>query len=350
MAETNARKIPVFERILSERKPQSPDEQPIEPDLPIVDPHHHLRDRPGHLYLLPELLRDFTCGHNIQATIAVECSSMFRAAGPIELRPVGETAFLNGIAAMSASGQYGPTRVCAGFVSYADFRLGVPRVQAGLEAHVAAGNGRLRGIRNTVAWDPYDDIKNTRGTNAPHALMDAAFRAGFACLAPLNLSFDTWLYFTQLGEAFDLAAAFPQTMIIIDHSGGPVHVGPYAGKNAEVFAEWRSRMRDLARLPNVVVKVGGLGMVTLGFNLHLEPTRASSERLAELWRPYIETCVETFCPDRCMFESNFPPDKKSCDYGILWNAFKRVASQYTATEKAALFKDTAVAVYGLTDI
>ena len=242
------------------------------------------------------------------------------------------------------------TRVCAGFVSYADFRLGASRVQAGLEAHVAAGNGRLRGMRNTVAWDEYDGLKNTRGTNAPHALMDPAFRQGFAGLAPLNLSFDAWLFFTQLAEAYDLGAAFPQTTIIIDHCGGPVHVGPYADRHAEVFEEWKSRMRDLAHLPNVFVKVGGLGMVTLGFGLHREPKRPSSERLASHWRPYIETCVELFGPNRCMFESNFPPDRKSCDYGILWNAFKRVASQYTSTEKAALFKGTATAVYKLAEI
>jgi predicted TIM-barrel fold metal-dependent hydrolase len=344
------RKVTVFDRILSERKPETPDEQPIEPGLPIVDPHHHLRDRPGHLYLLPEFLRDITRGHNIQATIAVECSAMFRTDGPLELRPVGETEFLNGIAAMSASGQYGPTRVCSGFVSYADFRLGASRVQAGLEAHVAAGNGRLCGIRNTVAWDEYEGIKNTRGTNAAHALLDPAFREGFACLEPLDLSFDTWLYFTQLGEAFDLAAAFPRTTIIIDHCGGPVHVGPYAGKHAEVFAEWKSRMSDIARLPNVFVKVGGLGTATMGFDIHNELTRPSSERLARLWRPYIETCVELFGPNRCMFESNFPPDKKTCDYGILWNALKRVASQYTAAEKAALFNRTAASVYKLTTV
>jgi predicted TIM-barrel fold metal-dependent hydrolase len=347
MVEADERKRTVLERILSEQRPENPYEEPIEPDLPIVDPHHHLRDRPGHLYQLPELLRDITRGHNIQATVAVECTAMFRADGPIELQPVGETEFLNGIAAMSASGQYGPIRVCAGFVSYADFRLGPARVQAGLEAHIAAGGGRLRGIRNTVAWDPFDGIKNTRGTNAAHALMDSKFRAGFACLASLNLSFDTWLYFTQLGEAFDLAKSFPGTTIVIDHLGGPVHVGPYAGRRKEVFDEWKARMRDLARLPNVFVKVGGLGMATLGFGLENEPGRPSSERLAGLWRPYIETCVELFGASRAMFESNFPPDKKSCDYGILWNAFKRVASQYSAAEKTALFSGTARAIYRL---
>jgi L-fuconolactonase len=349
MAETHERKIPVIERILSGQKPECPEEAPIEPDLPIVDPHHHLRDRPGHRYLLPELLRDITRGHNIQATVVVECSTMFRAAGPLELRPVGETEFVNGIAAMSASGSYGPTRVCAGIVGFVDMRLG-DRVRPVLEAHVAAGGGRFRGIRNQVSWDEYDGLKNVRGLNAPNVLLDPAFRRGAACVADLDLTLDLHCLFTQLTDVLDLAGAVPQTTIILDHTGGPAHVGPYAGRRTEVFTQWKSRMQDLARLPNVVVKIGGLGSEATGFGIHLEATRPSSERLAGLWRPYIETCVELFGPKRCMFESNFPPDKKTCDYGILWNAFKRVASQYTAADKAALFHGTAATAYRLTDM
>jgi len=349
MAEMHEPKIPVIERILSEQKPERPEEEPIVRDLPIVDPHHHLRDRPGPLYLLPELLRDITRGHNIQATVVVECSAMFRAQGPLELRSVGETEFVNGIAAMSASGSYGPTRVCAGIVGFVDMRLG-NRVRSVLEAHIAAGGGRFRGIRNQVSWDEYDGLKNVRGLNAPNVLLDPAVRRGAACLADFDLTFDVHCLFTQLTDVFDLASAVPQTTIILDHTGGPAHIGPYAGRRAEVFAQWKSRMQELARLPNVVVKIGGLGTEATGFNIHLEETRPSSERLAGLWRPYIETCVELFGPNRCMFESNFPPDKKTCDYGILWNAFKRVASQYAAADKAALFHGTAATVYRLTDI
>jgi predicted TIM-barrel fold metal-dependent hydrolase len=334
---------------LSDRKPECPAEAPIEPDLPIVDPHHHLRDRPGHLYLLPELLRDITRGHDIRATVVVECSAMYRAEGPLELRPVGETEFVNGIAAMSASGSYGPTRVCAGIVGFVDMRLG-ERVQPVLEAHIAAGGGRFRGVRNQVSWDEYDGLKNVRGLNAPHVLLDPAVRRGAGCLADLDLTLDLHCLFTQLTDVLDLANAVPQTTIILDHTGGPAHIGPYADRRAEVFAHWKSRMQDLARLHNVVVKIGGLGTEAMGFGIHLEATRPSSERLAGLWRPYIEACVELFGPTRCMFESNFPPDKKTCDYGILWNAFKRVASQYTAADKAALFRATAATAYRLTDI
>jgi predicted TIM-barrel fold metal-dependent hydrolase len=347
LAETDERDV--LERILSEQEPERPHEAPIEPGLPIVDPHHHLRDRPGHRYLLPELLRDITRGHNIRATVVVECSAMYRARGPAELRPVGETEFVNGIAAMSESGGYGSTRVGAGIVGFADLRLG-ERVRPVLEAHIAAGGGRFRGVRNQVSWHEDDSLKNVRGLNAPQVLRDPALRRGAACLADLGLTLDVHCLFGQLDDVLDLAAAVPQTTIILDHSGGPAHIGPYAGRRAEVFAEWKARMRELSRRPNVVVKIGGLGMVTMGFDLHRDAVRPSSERLAGLWRAYIETCVETFGPQRCMLESNFPPDKKSCDYGILWNAFKRVAAQYNAADKAALFHGTAARTYRLMDV
>ncbi|CAA9543489.1 MAG: Purine/pyrimidine phosphoribosyl transferase, partial [uncultured Thermomicrobiales bacterium] len=99
-------------------------EEIIEPALPIVDPHHHLWDRPGWRYLLDELLADLNSGHTIVATVFLQCRAMHRADGPEALRPVGETEFVNGVAAMSASGGYGLTRVCAGIVGPADLRLG----------------------------------------------------------------------------------------------------------------------------------------------------------------------------------------------------------------------------------
>jgi predicted TIM-barrel fold metal-dependent hydrolase len=346
MHATNGRIVPVLERILSEQEPERPSESPIDPELPIVDPHHHLRDRPGHLYLLPELLRDIVRGHNIRATVVVECSAMFRADGPPELRPVGETEFVNGIAAMSASGGYGPIRVCAGIVGFADMRLG-ERVRPVLEAHVAAGGGRFRGVRNQVTWDEDDALKNVRGLNAPQVLLDPQVARGVAALADYGLAFDVHLLFTQLPDLTALADKVPQTTIVLDHSGGPVHTGRYAGRREEVLAAWRSGLRALAQRPNVLLKIGGLGMETMGFKAVLADTRPSSERIAALWRPYIETCVETFGPARCMFESNFPPDKKTCDYGILWNAFKRVAAQYSAAERAALFSGTATSAYRL---
>jgi predicted TIM-barrel fold metal-dependent hydrolase len=343
------RTVPVLERILSEQEPEHPSEAPIEPDLPIIDPHHHLRDRPGHLYLLPELLRDITRGHNVKATVVVECSAMFRAHGPAELRPVGETEFVNGIAAMSASGQYGAIRVGAGIVGFADMRAG-ERAELLLEAHIAAGGGRFRGIRNQVTWDEDDELKNPRGLNAPHVLRDPQVRRGVALLAEYDLIFETHLLFTQLPDLIDLARHVRRTTIVLDHIGGPIHTGPYAGRRDEVMATWTAHMRELARAFNVVVKIGGLGMKTMGLEGQPGKKRPSSDELARLWRPYIETCVELFGPSRCMFESNFPPDKKTCDYGVMWNAFKRVAAQYTPAEKASLFSGTAAATYRLSRV
>jgi len=177
--------------------------------------------------------------------------------------------------------------------------------------------------------------------------MDERVRAGFARLAPLGLSFDAWMYHTQLSELVDLARAFPDTPIVLDHVGGAIGLGPYAGKRDEVFAEWSARIRELAACPNVHIKLGGLGMRMFGFTVHTGELPPSSEELAAEWRPYIETCITAFGPKRAMFESNFPVDKGSCGYAALWNAFKRIATDCSATEKAALFAGTATKFYRL---
>jgi L-fuconolactonase len=319
----------------------------IEPELPIVDPHHHLVDRPETgRYLLPELLADTGSGHNITATVYLEWLSMHRAAGPVELRPVGEIEFANGVAAMAASGTYGRTRVCAGIVGYADLTLGAP-VEKVLEAMIAAGGDRFRGIRFITASHPDQATWGSPIIRPAGLLMDGRVREGFARLAPLGLSFDAWMYHTQLGELVDLARAFPETPIVLDHVGGPIGLGPYAGKRDEVFAAWSEKIRELAGCPNVHIKLGGLGMRMFGFSHHLGELPPSSEELAAAWRPYIETCVGAFGLERAMFESNFPVDKGSCGYAALWNAFKRIAAGCSAAEKAALFAGTASKFYRL---
>ena len=326
--------------------PQAWQEAPLDPDRPIVDPHHHLGDKPGRPpYLLAEFLRDMGRGHNIVKTVCVESTSMYRADGPEDMRPVGETEFLNGIAAMSASGLYGPTRVCAGIVGCVDFLLG-DRVKPVLEAHIAAGNGRFRGIRNTVAFDDFPGLKNHRA-RPPLVLCEPAFRKGFVHLAPLGLSFDTWLYFTQLLDVIDLAGAFPDTVIVVNHMGGPIGIGPYRERRAEALAEWKKRLEELSRRPNVYLKVGGLGMPTIGLGFDTWSGRPGSKDLEPVWRPYVETCLELFGPKRSMFESNYPPDGKSCDYGVLWNTLKRISADCSEDEKDALFRGTATRVYRL---
>ena len=318
----------------------------IEPGLAIVDAHHHLWYHAGNRYFHQDMIEDASCGHAIHATVAVECGAMYRRDALAALRPVGETEFLNGAAAMSASGSYGNCGVCAGIVGYADLRLGIA-VDTVLQAHIRAGGGRFRGVRFSSVWHPDPAARGSLANPPPYLLGDASFREGFARLAPLGLSFDAWMYHTQLRELVDLARAFPDTVIIVNHVGGAIGIGPYAGKRDAVIAEWAASMRELSRCPNVFVKLGGLGMRLFGFDFPSRARPPSSAELARCWRPYIDTCIEIFGAERCMFESNFPVDKGSCSYAVLWNAFKRIAASAGAAQKQALFSATATRVYRL---
>jgi predicted TIM-barrel fold metal-dependent hydrolase len=321
-------------------------EEVIDASRPIVDPHHHLWDRGGRRYLIEELSADIASGHNIVATVYVEARSMYRAAGPEALRVVGEVEFANGAAAMSASGGYGPAQICAGIVGHANLLLGDAAREV-LEAEIAAGNGRFRGIRHSSAWDADPGIAHMYAARPKGLLLDPTFRKGFACLAPLGLSFDAWLFHPQIGELTDLARSFPNTKIVLDHCGGPLGLGRFADRREETFAVWKASIQQIAQCPNVAVKLGGLAMRLLGHDFHLRPRPPSSEELAGAWRPYIETCIEAFGPERCMFESNFPPDKGQCSYQVIFNTFKRLAAPYSETEKTALFWQTATYVYRL---
>jgi predicted TIM-barrel fold metal-dependent hydrolase len=320
-------------------------EDVLEPGLPICDPHHHLWDHPGRRYLLDELLADTGSGHAVRATVFVECLSMYRAGGPAPRRPVGETEFVNGIAAMSASGRYGPTRVAAGIVSFADLTLGEP-VGEVLDAHRAA-SPRFRGVRHAAGWDASEAVRNSHTNPPPGLLGDGRFRRGFAELARRGLTFDAWCYHPQIPEVADLAQAFPDVTIVLDHFGGPLGIGPYRGRRAEVFAWWRDAIRGLAACPNVVAKLGGLVMPLNGFGFHKRAEPVTSAELAEATREWYLHAIDCFGVERCMFESNFPVDKVSASYRVLWNAFKRLTATFSAAEKAALFHDTAARVYGL---
>jgi len=320
-------------------------EEIVEPDLPICDPHHHLWDHPGSRYLLDELLSDTGSGHNVVSTVFVECSSMYRAEGSTDLAPVGETEFVNGVAAMSASGRYGPTRACLGIVSYADLNLGAV-VGDVLDAHMAV-SPRFKGIRHAAGWDASDDVRNSHTDPFEDMLLNETFREGFAQLSPRGLSFDAWLYHTQIPQLTDLARAFPDTTIIFDHFGGPLGIGPYAGHRESVFVQWKKDVAELAGCENVVAKLGGLVMPVNGFEFHKNEQPATSEEIVGATGEYYQHAIDCFSPARCMFESNFPVDKQSCSYAVLWNAFKKLAAGYSADEKAALFHDTAARAYRL---
>ncbi len=321
-------------------------EAPIDPAMPIIDPHHHLWDRASR-YLLEELKRDIDLsGHNVRATVYLQCNSMQRADGDRKFAPVGETEFVNGIAAMSASNTYGPARLCAGIVGYANLFLGA-EVDEVLEAHLRAGGERFKGVRYCSVWDADQSISSTPWDIPKGLLLDAKFRAGFARLARHGLSFDAWLFHPQIPELTDLARAFPDTTVVLDHIGAPLGIGAYAGRREEVFTDWRRAIRDLAQCPNVRVKLGGMGMHVFGFGFEQQPAPPSSEDLAKAWRPFVETCVEAFGPQRAMFESNFPVDKTYYGYGVMWNAFKRLAAAYSTDEKAELFFKAACRTYRL---
>jgi predicted TIM-barrel fold metal-dependent hydrolase len=325
-------------------------EEPLAPELPICDAHHHFwhggappprnRDR----YLFEELLADMESGHRIVSTVFMECRAMFRCDGPESMRPVGETEFVNGIAAMSASGLYGPARVAAGIVGFADLRLG-DAVTPVLEAHKQA-SPRFRGIRYATSW-----VDNARecmiSQPAPRGLLlDPAFREGLAALERLDLSFDAWMVFTQLPELVTLARAMPDLRIVLGHVGGLIGIGPFSNRD-EVFATWSRNISEVARCPNIAIKIGGIGIYRHGFGWADRPRPPSSAEMAQAFGPYVTHCIEAFGPSRCMFESNFPVDAQSASYGLVWNAFKRITEGMTGQERRALFHDTAARVYRL---
>src|ERR1043166_7774004 len=269
-------------------------EEVLEPDLPIVDPHHHLWDHPGSRYLLDELTADIRSGHNIIATVFIQCGSGYRASGPEEMRPIGESEFVRAIAE-EADRRGTKTKVCAGIVSFADLRL--PNVDAVLEGQIAAAGGRFRGIRQIAAYDPA--IVGASSYLPPPRLMeDPSFRRGLKRLPAHNLTFEAWIYHPQIKSLTEVAREYPEVKIVLNHFGGPLGIGPY--KRDEVFPRWRADMRELSACPNVYVKLGGLAMIVNAFDFHLRPLPPSSEELAKAWKPYVETCIEAFGADRCM--------------------------------------------------
>jgi predicted TIM-barrel fold metal-dependent hydrolase len=305
-----------------------------EPDLVICDPHHHLWDRAGNRYMTPELQADTDSGHRVVKTVFVECMSGYLEDGPEAFRPVGETGFVVGA---------DPEGFIAGIVGFADLRTA--EIADILAAHVEAGRGRFRGIRHASAWDASPDIRRSHTNPPPRLLADPDFRRGFVALGQAGLSFDAWLYHPQIPELTDLARSCPDTPVVLDHLGGPLGIGPYQGHHDEVLEEWRRSIADLAGCPNVVLKLGGIGMPIFGMDWHHRDGGAGPDELAAIWGPSIRWCIEQFGADRCMFESNFPVDKASCTYAALWSGFKEMVADASSTEKAALFHDTASRFY-----
>lgn len=318
-------------------------EDVLDPDLSIFDPHHHLWDRGGHRFLQNELLAAIDDGHRIIGTAYVECLNAYRPSGPDSLKPVGETEFVVGHLPSPLQASHGPVDACAAIIGYADLSLG-DKVAPVLEAHIAAGNGRLKGIRYAAAWDEHPKIHSAYPTTKD-MLLDPLVQQGIRLVGAAGLSYDSWQYFTQLDELAAAADACPDTPIIIGHLGGVIGIGPYEEHRQDVFTQWKAGLSQLANRPNIFIKLGGLGMALAGFRFRRLPRPPSSIDLAEAWRPYIETAIEIFGPGRAMFESNYPVDMVSGKHRNIYNAFKHLTSQMSAEDKHRLFMGTAMQVY-----
>lgn len=320
-------------------------EDVLEPSLPIIDAHHHLWIEHESPYLLDQLAVDLADGHRVDATVFVQAHYGYDVAVPVHLAPVGETQKVAAIAA-EARARGLRARIAAGIVGFVDLTLGAD-VDAILDAHEAAGVGTFRGVRHSVSNDPAFPNGIVIRPAPPHLLADPAYRAGLAKVAARDLCYDAMLYHVQIPELTEMARSLPELRIVLDHMGCILGVGPYAGQQDEVFRSWRRDLAELATCPNVMVKLGGLGMIVTGAAWHERDEPPSSIELAEAWRPYIETCITLFGPNRCLFESNFPVDKAMVSYRTLWNTFKRVVTGASEGERTALFSGNAKFAYRL---
>lgn len=318
-------------------------EEILEPKLRIVDAHHHFYDRPGWFYLAEQYLDDAASGHNVVATVYMQAQTRYREQGLAALKPVGETEFV-----VRTTGEWSPQfpRLAKGIVGHADLMLG-SQLHAALQSHIEAGEGRFRGIRHLSTWDADRSLVNPLSA-VPRGLLGLpCYVAGVDVLSEYGLSYDAWLFFHQLPELYELALRVPGTPVIVNHCGGVLRIGAYANSQAEVYQAWKREMTRLASLPNVFVKLGGLGMRINGFGFEQGSLPPSSQFLADTWRPWMEPCIEAFGANRCMFESNFPVDKGSYSYATCWNAFKRLSAGASAAERQQLFEGTASRVYRL---
>ena len=320
-------------------------EEVIEPDRAIIDPHHHLW-RVGIPYELDDLWADTASGHNIVGTVFIECGAEYRTHGPEPLRPVGETEYVRLQSELSHQHQAIGNPPILGLVSHADLMLG-DAVSEVLHEHKKAGGDLVRGIRHSTAFYPDPPAVDRYSGRIPELMMQNKFQEGFAHLSAAGLSFDAWLLHTQIRELTDLAKAFPETTIIFDHFGGPLGIGPYSGQQMHIFPQWKEDVKELSKCPNVFAKLGGLAMVINGWGWDELDIPPSSDEVVEKHREYYLHAIDCFGPDRCMFESNFPVDKLSVSYLIVWNAFKKIASGFSEVEKEALFRGTAAKVYKL---
>ncbi len=323
-------------------------EEIIDPEREIVDPHHHLwRKRFGKDYLLAELQRDTDLGHKIEKTVFIECHAFYDKTAADYLQPLGETRVVEQIA--SESKISGGVEI-AGIVAHADLTLAgtaPDKLDELLEAHRSMGGKLFKGIRHAAASDAEPEKLTIPGM-APRSLYSQnSFRDGIRMLAEKGLTLDCWHYHHQNQSFLDLARAVPQCTIILDHFGTPLGVGKYRYKADEIYEQWKKDILEISKCPNVVAKLGGLAMPDNGYIWHTQERPPTSEEFKTAQEKYYKYMIDCFGPERCMFESNFPVDRLSISYDVLWNAFKKIAESYSETEKKSLFKGTASKIYRL---
>ena len=324
------------------------DEVILEPELPIVDSHFHLFDLPNNRYMLDDYLDDVHAGHNIVASVYCESQAFVRKNGPELMRPLGEVEFANGVAAMTASGRYGDCQVAAGIIGHTNMTYGSKTGDL-LDRCMEIAPDRFRGVRH-VTLDYPDDrpFKFIMTFRPPPGLLETeGFPLALAELEKRGLTFDAAIYDPSLPRLTQLVDQFPGLTFVLNHMGIAIGIDMNANERAEVFSTWSENLRKLAQRPNVMCKVGGLGMPNWGFRFEERQDVVSYLELAEAWRPYVETAIESFGVDRCMLESNFPPDGRSGGFVPLWNAYKHILRAFSSGEKAALFSRNAARVYRL---
>ncbi len=321
------------------------EEDIIEPGLPIIDPHHYLWRHPGlDPYLIENLWDDTSSGHNVVKTVFVECFAQYRQDGPEQERSLGETEFVRQQA--EASDKDPKKATIAGIVGHVDLSIG-ESLQALLQQHIELAGGRFRGIRDAGARAEHPEIMQIAGRAAVDHYQRKSFREGVRLLGKMGLTYDTWHYHYQNRDFLDLAQACPETMMVLDHFGTPLGVGPYASQKDAIFEQWKKDIADIAKCPNVVAKIGGLAMPDNGFGWHERETPPTSDDFFEAQRDYYLHTIECFGPDRCLMESNFPVDRFSISYHVLYNGLKKIVADFSETEKLAMFHDTSARVYSL---
>jgi hypothetical protein len=315
-------------------------EEVVDPARRIVDPHHHLWPIGGSLpYGLDQLHDDARAGHLIEQTVFIECGASYRTDGPAHLASVGETEFVAGESLRD------PTHIISGIVAHADLRR--DDLNEILDAHAQAGKGLLRGIRDALSRADHPEVLAIPGRAIKDLYKDTNFRRGVTTLGSRGLTYDSWHYHYQNSEFLELARAVPSTTMVLDHFGTPIGVGPYESQRDEIFTQWKKDIAALATCSNVVAKLGGLAMPDNGFGWHTAEKPPTSDEFIAVQKKYFDHTIECFGPERCMFESNFPVDRFSLSYTVVWNAFKKMTTSFTEAEKDAMFRGTATRVYGL---